>query len=126
MPAANVPLVIDQGEDFTAQIVWTDEYDRGQAMTAPMRLDIVGAGNSPIISLTTPDLPLPEGEVAEISYSTEIGLIQLHIDRGQTAALNPGVYRYDLFVSVENPLIGTQQVRLLAGQVVVNQRITVM
>ena len=38
MPAALVPLVIDQGEDFTAQIVWTDEYDRGQAMIAPMRI----------------------------------------------------------------------------------------
>jgi len=126
MPAANVPLVIDQGEDFTAQIVWTDEYDRGQAMIPPMRLDIVGAGMSPIISLTTPEEPLPDGDVAEISYSTEIGLIQLHIDKAQTAAIEPGSYRYDLFVTVENDLIGPQQVRLLAGPVVVNQRITVM
>src|SRR6478672_6454053 len=121
MPAALVPLVIDQGEDFTAQIVWTDEYDRGQAMIAPMRLDVVGAGSSVVLSLTTPDDPLPDGDVAEISYSTEVGLIQLHIDKGQTAALTPGSYRYDLFVTVENELIGPQQVRLLAGPVTVNQ-----
>lgn len=128
MPAANVPLVIDQGEDFTAQIVWTDDQGQAQKMIAPMRLDILGAGNQPIISLTTPDTPDPAGTIPEISYSSEIGLIQLHIPKEQTATLPAGLYQYDMFVTVNDgdAYAGNQQFRLLVGQVVVNQRITVM
>lgn len=128
MPAANVPLVIDQGEDFTAQIIWTDDNGNGQPLIAPMRLDVVSGGNQPIISLTTPDSPVPNGTIPEISYSTDIGLIQLHIPKEQTAALPPGLYQYDFFVTVNdgNAYAGNQQFRLIAGQVIVNRRITEM
>jgi hypothetical protein len=128
MPAANVPLVIDQGEDFTAQIIWTDDNGNAQKLIAPMRLDIVSGGNLPIISLTTPTSPVPNGTIPAISYSTDIGMIQLHIPKEQTAALPAGVYNYDFFVTVNdgNVYAGNQQFRLLVGQVVVNQRITQM
>ena len=127
MPAANVPLVIDQGEDFTAQIVWTDDYGRAQNMVAPMRLDIAN-NTQTVISLTTPETDPPDGSIPEISYSTEIGMIQLHIPHSQTAALTPGLYQYDLFVTVDDgaAYAGSQQFRLLVGQVIVNKRITVM
>lgn len=128
MPAANVPLAIDQGEDFTMQIVWTDDFGRAQKMIAPMRMDIVGPGNSVILSLTTPVTDPPDGEIPEISYSTDVGIIQIHIPKAQTAALNPGVYNYDMFATVNDgdAYAGDQQFRLLVGQVVVNQRFTVM
>ena len=128
MPAANVPLVIDQGEDFTAQIVWTDDYGRAQNLVAPMRLDVTGQGMQPIISLTTPEADIPDGTIPEISYSSDIGMIQLHIPKEQTATLPPGVFQYDMFVTVNDgdAYAGNQQFRLLVGQVVVNQRITVM
>lgn len=128
MPAANVTLVIDQGEDFTTQIIWTDDQGQAHVLAAPMRLDIKGAGNQPVLSLTTPDTPIPDGTIPEISYSSEIGMIQLHIPKEQTEALPAGMYQYDMFVTVDDndAYAGTQQFRLLVGQVVVNQRITVM
>jgi len=127
MPAANVPLVIDQGEDFTAQIVWTDDYGRAQKMVDPMRLDIADSTQT-VLSLTTPETTPPDGEIPEISYSTDIGMIQLHISSEQTAALNPGLYQYDMFVTVDDggDYEGEQQFRLLVGQVIVNKRITVL
>ena len=127
MPAANVPLVIDQGEDFTAQIVWTDDFGQAQKMVSPMRLDIAN-NTQTILSLTTPVTDPPDGSIPEISYSTDIGMIQLHIPHSQTATLSPGLYQYDLFVSVNDGAVyaGKQQFRLLAGQVVVNKRITVL
>jgi hypothetical protein len=128
MPAANVPLVIDQGEDFTAQVIWTDDQGQAQRLVEPMRLDIKGAGNQPILSLTTPETEAPDGTIPEISYSSEIGMIQLHIPKEQTAALLAGLYKYDMFVTVNDgdEYAGNQQFRLLVGQVIVNQRITVM
>src|SRR3954470_403213 len=120
MPAANVPLVIDQGEDFTAQIIWTDGGGTPQPVTEPIRLDIVQF-TVPVISLTTPEDVLPEGEIPEISYSSELGLIQIHIPREQTSALPPGEYSYDMFASVDDgdAYAGNQQQRILVGQVTV-------
>jgi hypothetical protein len=128
MPAANVPLVIDQGEDFTAQIIWTDDYGNPQNMTRPIRMDIKGAGTQPILSLETPDVEPADGTVPEISFSNDIGMVQIHISASQTAALNPGHYIYDLFVTVEDNGVyaGAQRFRLMAGSVIVNKRITVM
>lgn len=128
MPAANVPIVIDQGEDFTCQIVWTDQYDNAHNLAEPIRMDIKAAGNQPVLSLNTPETAIPDGSIPEVSYSPEVGLIQVHIPKAQTAALLPGVYRYDMFVTVNDgdAYAGNQQVRLLVGQVIVNQRITVM
>jgi len=129
MPAANVPLVIDQGEDFTCQIIWTDDNGQAQKLVHPMRMDIkVAAGNQTILSLTTPETEIPDGSIPEISFSPDIGMIQLHIPAEQTAALPPGSYVYDMFVTVNDgdAYAGNQQFRLLVGQVIVNQRITVM
>lgn len=128
MPAENVPLVIDQGEDFSAQIVWTDEYGTPQNIKAPMRMDVRGSSVSAVLSLQTPTVTPPDGTIPAISYSPEIGLIQLHIPKEQTSALASGVYIYDLFVTINdgNAYAGDQVVRLLAGEVTVNRRITVM
>lgn len=125
MPAANIPLVIDQGEDFTCQIIWTDNTGAPIPVAEPIRLDIVDQ-NFPILSLTT--APVEEGYIPEITYSSEIGLIQLHIPKEQTQAIAPGLYQYDMFASVDDgtSYAGNQQQRLLVGQVVINKRITVV
>lgn len=128
MGAANVPLIIDQGEDWSCQIVWTDDFDEPYPVIAPCKLDIKNTTGQVQISLETPDAELPDGEIPEIGVSEEIGLLQLHIEDTATAALSPGVYQYDLFVTVNDggEYIGSQRQRLLAGTVTVNKRITVM
>lgn len=126
MPAANVPLIVDQGEDFTAHVIWVDELGEPMPIVSPMKMEMKTTAGSPVLSLD--DAAPPEGYIPELSYSSEIGLIQIHIERSQTAAIKPGQYVYDLFVSVDdgNEYAGVQAVRLMAGEVTVNKRFTQM
>jgi hypothetical protein len=128
MAAAYVPMEIDQGEDFTCQLVYTDEFDEPYLVVDPCRLDIKNNQGAIQLSLETPDSPLPEGEIPEIALSDEAGMIQIHIEDTATEALLPGVYQYDLFVTVNdgNEYAGNQRQRLVYGEVVVNKRITQM
>jgi hypothetical protein len=126
MAAANVQMEIDQGEDFTSSIIYTDDNDQPYNVIAPCRLDIKSRFGATQISLTTPVGAVPDGTIPEIGLSSEVGIIQLHIEDTVTAALIPGVYIYDLFVTVNdgNAYAGNQVQRLIQGECIVNQRVT--
>ena len=127
MGAASVPLDIDQGEDWTATIVYTDELDQPYNVVAPCRMDIKNSQGATQLSLSTPDVFI-DGEIPEINLSSEEGLIQIHIEDMVTGAMVPGTYKYDLFITVNDgdEFAGNQIQRLIMGEVVVNQRVTVM
>ena len=125
MSAANVPLIIDQGEDWTVQLVWTDSFDEPVYVIHPCRLEIKTKQGQTVVQLET-DPEIPDGSIPGINVSSDIGLIQLHVPKEQTVALLPGVYHYDLFATMDddNEYTGTQVTRLLYGDVTVNKRIT--
>lgn len=127
MPAANVPLVIDQGEDWTTEVIWTDSYENPVQVIHPCQLDIKTNQGQTIVSLVS-DPDIPDGEIPGIAISTEIGLLQLHIPAEQTAGLVPGNYDYDLFVTDDNQddYALPQMQRLIYGSASVNKRITIM
>lgn len=127
MPAANVPIVIDQGEDWTIDVVWTDNHDEPIPVRHPCKMEIKNTLGTVVATLET-DPDLPDGEIGTIMLSADIGLLQLHLDDDVTAALSPGVYHYDLFASSDdgNVYAGNQRTRLLYGSVTVNKRVTVM
>ena len=127
MAEAVVPMVINQGEDWTSEVVWTDNYDEPIPVVHPCRMDIKGLDGQTVYQLeTNPDLP--EGEIPSIGLSTNVGLIQLHIPYTVTQGLNPGEYHYDLFATVDygTTFPGPQRERLLYGSVTVNKRVTQM
>jgi hypothetical protein len=126
MAAAKVDLEIDQGEDWAAQIVYTDEYDEPHKIVHPCRLDIKNNTGAVQVSLSSPDTAPPEGTIPEIAISTDIGLIQLYLEDTATAALVPGQYKYDLFVTITdgNAYAGNQIQRPIQGMVTVNKRTT--
>ena len=126
MRAAYVPIEIDQGEDWSAQIVYTDEFDEPYNIKAPCRLDIQNAAGATQLTLSTPDTTLPDGVIPDIAVSSDVGLIQLHIEDSVTEALIPGLYYYDLFVTISdgNAYAGNQRQRLIYGEVIVNKRYT--
>ena len=126
MTAAYVPIDIDQGEDWSAQIVYTDEFDEPYQLRAPCRLDIKNQAGALQLSLISPDEELPDGEIPQIGISSDIGLLQLHIEDSVTEALMPGTYKYDLFVTINDggEYAGNQRQRLIYGPVTVNQRVT--
>ena len=133
MAAGNVDLVIDQGEDWTVQLYWTDFFDDPHNLTHPLRMTIKSPLGQNLISLNSvlPEDQVP-GEVQSVSWSEDTGWIQIHIPAAQTGAFTPGDYLYDLFVTLNadpavefgSPL--NQTVRLIAGRVHVNKRITSM
>lgn len=121
-----VPLVIDQGEDWTTEIVWTDQYDEPLPVAHPCRMAIRSTAGQTVAELYT-DPATPEGTVPSIAYSTETGLLQLHLPASQTGAIPPGEYHYDLFVTLTtDTYAGDQLVRLLYGPVVINKRVTLI
>jgi len=128
MSAANVPIEIDQGEDWSAQITYTDDLDNPYNVIAPCRMDIKNKLGQTQLTLSTPTTTPPDGSIPQISVSSAAGLIQLHIEDTVTASLIPGNYIYDLFVTVNdgNEYAGNQRMRLIYGDVAVNQRVTQM
>ena len=55
---------IDQGEDYTSDIIYTDDMDSPYNVIAPCRLDIKSqTGTRSDRGLTTPDTALPDGEI---------------------------------------------------------------
>lgn len=123
--AENLTLSIDQGEDWTTDLVFTDDYNEPLSVVHPCRLDIKANTGGLLYTLeTNPDLP--DGEVPTINLSTEIGLLQLHIEDSVTALFPPGDYHYDLFITVDDGSSGPQRLRPLYGQCQVHKRITAM
>jgi len=128
MSAGVLPLVIDQGEDWTVQLVVTNDWDEPINVIGPCRLDIKDKTGATLISLDDTAPPEGSGTIPEITVSSSIGMIQLHITHTATAAMSPGTYGYDLFVTVDDgaEYAGNQIIRLIAGEVLVNRRITEM
>lgn len=126
MGAAHVPMEIDQGEDWTTTVIYSDEFDQPYNVIPPCRMDIKNSQGATQISLSTTDEEPPDGSIPQIMLSSEIGLIQMHIEDTATAAMVPGAYRYDLFVTIDdgNEYAGPQTQRLIYGEVIVNQRVT--
>lgn len=126
MAAGRVDFVIDQGEDFTCQLIWSDFTDNPVPVTTPMRMDIKSPYGEVVHTLAPPDVELPAGEIPAITYNSTSGLIQLHIPSTISTTIPGGVYAYDLFVSVDDgeAYAGIQKSRLIQGQVTCRARTT--
>lgn len=125
MAAGRVDLVIDQGADFTAQLVWNDFTDNPIPVTLPMRMEVKSPYGQVMLTLFPPD-ELPPDDVPAMTYNTDSGLIQIHINKEQADTLVGGIYSYDLFVTVDDGDAGTgdQLTRLIYGDVIVRPRTT--
>jgi hypothetical protein len=126
MGAALVPIDIDQGEDWTTSIVYTDSNDEPYEVIHPCRMDIKNNTGATQLSLMSPATPPTDGSIPDIMLSSEQGIIQIHIEDTVTKSLLPGTYKYDLFVTVTDngAYAGTQIQRLIYGSVTVHQRVT--
>lgn len=130
MPAETVPMYIDQGEDWTTQIIFTDPTGEPYQVIHPCRMEIKAKTGETLVTLDTvhPDDFIEGGPPPEIALSEEIGLIQIHIPREQTKTFPPDVYRYDLFVSTTDggEYADEQVTRLLKGSVTVDKSVTTL
>lgn len=125
MAAGRVDFVLDQGADFTAQIVWTDFTDNPIPVTTPMRMDVKSPYGEVLFTLDVPD-PLPTDSIPELTYNTDNGMIQIHITKEQADLLVGGQYSYDLFAFVDDgdTGLGDQLVRIIYGSLISRSRTT--
>lgn len=124
MPAPLVNLEITIGEDWTIQIESVDAYDRPKPIRAPGRMDIK-QGSQLLHSLVT-DLDADPLTIPGMVISSEVAVIQLHIPRSVSSEFQPGAYRYDLWVTVddEGAYAGPQALPEIQGQFIVLPRVT--
>lgn len=121
-----LPVIIDQGEDWTVELIWTDNFDEPLPVTHPCRMTIKSKAGQTLAELYS-DPDTPDGDIAPITLSTDTGTIQLYLPAEQTGAIPPGQYQYDMFVSMEgSEPVGNQVSRILYGPVTVNKRITIL
>ena len=125
MTAGRVDFVMDQGEDWTCQLVWNDFFDNPITVIDPMRMDIKAPSGSVVHSLIYVT-GLPPDEIPPITYNSEAGLIQLHIPSTASDDIPGGIYNYDLWVNVDDGDVftGNQKTPILRGLFEVRQRIT--
>ena len=90
------------GEDFAAQIAWTDEDGNAVPVVAPCRLEVRDMANNLVMQISAP--------------------------RAITTALKPGRYLFDLFaVTTPSPAPFTsQEVQVINGWFLVSPRVTIM
>lgn len=127
METARIDLIINQGEDWAVQMIFTDERDRAMNLVNPFRMDIRDTTGQVQHTLETDDTdPTLQNGVPGIVVSSSIGLVQLYLDDAVTSDLVPGLYYYDIFGHCDdgNAYAGDQVIRLAQGTVNVQKRIT--
>lgn len=125
MTAGRMDFVMDQGEDWTAQLVWADFFGNPITVIDPMRMDIKALSGTVVHSLIYVT-GLPPDEIPPITYNSEAGLIQLHIPADASNLIPGGIYSYDLWVNVNDgdAFTGNQKTPLIRGVFEVRSRIT--
>lgn len=127
MQTSRVDMIVNRGEDWSVQLILTDQFDEPLKLATPFRMDVKDAAGQPVISLTSSDqAPDFQTEIPEITVSEDVGVIQLHIDDSVTRNLNIGQHSYDLFghVTDDDIYAGDQVVKFCEGRFVVNKSIT--
>lgn len=127
MAAGRCDLVIDQGEDWSAQFTFVDQYTRPMPMVEdPARMDIKNAATGATLHSMVTDLEIDPDVIPQLLISPDVALIQAHIPATVTKDFPPGSYDYDLFytTSDDGAYADTQIVRGLWGKVLVRKRTT--
>jgi hypothetical protein len=123
----NLEIEITIGEDFAAQIAWTDDDGEPMPVVTPCRLEARDINDVLVIQFATENSASAATEAAmELTGSN--GIMQISAPRAVTDGLGPGRYRADLFATLSGGIdpFAAQQVQVLTGWVVVEPRVTKM
>ena len=91
-------LNIDAGEDFAAQVVWSDNDGVPFVILSPCQADVVDSNGSVVMSFrSTYTNPITQALIS-ISSSQD-GFLQLTAPKALTKDLLPGTYAIDLFAT---------------------------
>lgn len=94
-----VEIEVVIGEDFAAQIFWTDEYSNPIPITDPVLMDVLDANGQIAMRFTSSSNVDTD---PHLSFTGYIGFLQLTAPRSVTETLIPGSYAFDLFAAVSD------------------------
>ena len=122
-------IIAKRGQDLAVQ--WWSVDHRGEPIPyeRPAKLTVKDSVGQLVMETT--DDSAQAGAEALLLTSPYNGLIQLTIPRALLAPITPGIYRYDLWATVIDPVTislfpGGQLVPVSEGTFTVTKRITVM
>jgi hypothetical protein len=115
------------GEDFSAQIAWTDEDGNSVPVAAPCRMEVRDMASQLVIQFDTSNAGSAATKAALVLTGSD-GVMQISAPRTITDALLVGRYLFDLFAVV--PLspapFPSQEVQVCNGWFIVSPRVTIM
>jgi hypothetical protein len=120
-----VVIEITQGEDFAAQIYWSDELGDPQSLTTPCRMDVRDTDNALVMQFKTGNTVASQ---ATLVLSANAGFLQMSCPKEVTRVLQAGRYRFDLFVTANNGVqpFPAQVVPILEGWIDIQARTTIL
>jgi hypothetical protein len=122
-----IEIWIDIGEDFAAQIYWTDSNGNAIPITSPARLEVRDSLGNRVLQFDAANSGSAATKAAILITGSE-GLLQLSCPKALTKTLEPGRYLFDLFATNNSGFspFPTQEVKVADGWVVAQGRTTVM
>jgi len=115
MTAGIYNFTIDQGAQYTTQIIWADSSGNPinlTGYTAAMQLRLQAASPNPsALNLTSSN--------GGITITPLAGEMDILMTSAQTGSLDPGFYVYDLEIA-----LGSVVTRIIQGQITVSAQVT--
>ena len=115
MTAGLYSFTIDQGAQYTTQIIWADSSGNPinlTGYTAAMQLRLQAASPDPsALNLTSSN--------GGITITPLAGEMDILMTSAQTGSLDPGFYVYDLEIA-----LGSVVTRIIQGQITVSAQVT--
>ena len=132
-----VDLHVKQGEDYTAQVFWVDDYGTPVPVTSPGRMEVRSNDEQrQLLALCEDTAPDPGDTVrGYLALNDVSGVIDIFIPATVTAGMPTGSHVYDLFVHyrrtldsddpANQPLWGDDHIRsVISGMCHVRPRVT--
>jgi hypothetical protein len=125
--ADELVLSMVAGEDYSAQLFWTDEYGGPIPVTDPVLLDVKDANGQLALRFTNTDVTgLDPAANPSLVISGYVGYFQITCPSAITRTLVPGRYQFDLFAAIADsaPPFDHQIRQVLSGWVDIASRVT--
>ena len=116
-----------QGEDFVAQIYWTDEDGEPLKIQTPCRMEVRNPANQIILQFDTSDTG-NTATLAALVITGAQGLMQISCPKTVSKLVAVGTYPFDLWATLDEGVapFAAQLTKVAEGAFIVSSRTTIM
>jgi len=123
----NLEIELTAGEDFAAQIYWTDEDGDPIPIQEPCRLEVRDSAGLLVMQFATENAASYATKAAIILTGSQ-GLMQISVPTSITKTVAPGTYLFDLWATTADGVspFASADSPVASGTFIVLPRITIM